>query len=451
MKTKKTEKLRFIMGGVSPYSDNRGVAAIFAGTLCIMGKTFSEKKLCATVWNTFPFSGERYINRMPTTNFQIPRNIEVKNVGTEDPGFSETVDFLFAFGRLLYLLIALAFHRFLSRLHINFFLRNDVFTEILSTDFIVELNFGDIFTDVHYARRLLIFNTLRLMVVIFSGKPVYMFPQAIGPFRSPINRAIARNIINRSKIVAVRDKYSLKHVNNLGTKTKILLAPDTGFFSSVVCPNEALRVLEDEGLIRNQRKTLIGLVVSPYFINPVSLKKSSAVLNQFVKTLDRIVYELDATLVFVPHDTAYQSTSFDCRQLSLQIYKMLRNKNRAIVLRKEYFVEELWGVLGLCDINISMMTHPVIGSLKTSVPVAAITYSHKTAGILGSFGLEEYVFSLTDFISGNNGVDAVHKLFDHRAAISQDLIRNMLILKMSMDKFQRQLFDDVAHLGISSN
>lgn len=435
--------LKIFLGGASPFSDNRGVAAIFMGTLNMLSMTFSDRNMSITVWNTYPFSGRRYVKELATTEFQVPTNIEVNMIGGGDSGSNEMFRFLHAFSRLFCLLMVLVFLRFLSKIRINLLSRIDVVSEMFSADFVVELNFGDVFTDVHYGRKLWVFNTLRLFAIVISGKPIYLFPQSIGPFKSLISKALARIILKRVRIVAVREKYSLVNVKSLGIASKVSLVPDAGFRSSSVNADRALDILKAEGLNSEQNTKLIGLCVSPYYFSLPFMKQSALALNRFVEIIGDIIHEFDATVVFIPHDMSNDGTSFDCRQLSFLMRSMLKNKDRAIVLAKDYTVEEFWGVIGLCNITISMMTHPVIASLRAGVPVTAVTYSHKTGGIMSMFGLEGYVFTLEAFVHMNVGIGTVRKLLQHRVRISQNLKKNMHTINVMLEDFQRQFLCDV--------
>jgi polysaccharide pyruvyl transferase WcaK-like protein len=365
-------------------------------------------------------------------------------VGVEAPDSPEIVDILVVIIRLASLLLIMIFLRLLSRLHINLAPRISVINEILAADIIVELNFGDILTDAHYARTLWIFNILRLAVLGLSKKPLYMFPQSIGPFKSMINRTLARIILNHARIVAIRDKYSMVQFMNLGIrKDKIRFVPDTSFFSPMVSRSEASKILRDEGFIEEYNRAMVGIVVSPKFFDFRDFHRTAVTLRRFVNAVDSLVKEFHAKVIFIPHDTSVHENSLDCRQLSFLIKRMLKNEDYATVLTKEYTVEELWGIIGLCDVIISMMTHPIIASLRAGVPSVAIAYSHKTLGVIEPFGVGEYVFDLETFLM-NKGVKAVSELLKQGDAIGQRLKMRVQSAEAILAKFQQEFSKDVA-------
>jgi colanic acid/amylovoran biosynthesis protein len=441
----KSEKknLNIFLGGATPFSDNRGIAAILMGTLNILSSTFPNDNLSVTIWNTFPFSGERYAKKVPTTNLRIPANVKLKVIGqTGVDSDDDQIEFFQDAIKLFLLLAMTIIVRILDKVQIHVKSRTDVINYMLSADFVVDLNFGDVFTDTYYGKKKWFFNTMRLLTIVFSGKPVYLFPQAIGPFKSKINKALARLILNRTRIIAVRDKYSLEHVKNLGVKQKVLLVPDTGFRSSIVNAETALNILKAEGLNLAKKTTLIGLIVSPKYFSLAS-DKSVKLLDQFVSIIDGVISDLDASIVFIPHDLSLNHSYFDCKQLSILIRSKLKNKNQTIVLSQDYTVEEFWGIISVSDLTISMMTHPVIASTKVGVPVIAISYSHKTPGVLKFFGLEKFAFSLSDFMNISNKSDFINQVLNNRDDIRCRLINGLSSINAIIDEFQDELSQDV--------
>ena len=59
------------------------------------------------------------------------------------------------------------------------------------------------------------------------SKPVYVMPNSFGPFKGIGVEWLVRRVMNKCKIVAVRESISKEMVEKIGVKT--ILMPDLGF------------------------------------------------------------------------------------------------------------------------------------------------------------------------------------------------------------------------------
>jgi polysaccharide pyruvyl transferase WcaK-like protein len=124
------------------------------------------------------------------------------------------------------------------------------------------------------------------------------------------------------------------------------------------------------------------------------------------------------------------------------VERMLRNRAHSIVLSKEYKVEEMWGVIGLCKIVISMLTHPVIACIKQSIPVVSVAYSHKTSGIMKAFDIDKYLLFYTDF-EGETLKNIMNELFINDSLIRPMLKKHMNDINVMLAELGKEVFSDV--------
>lgn len=440
----KGKVLRIFIGGTTPYADNRGVAAIFRGTLELLCGTFSEYELRIYVWHTFPESIQRYCKNITTTRLAFNSNVKVQVISLKAPWWFKNRVIGTAL-ELFHLFLAMILIRILMVFGVNLSPRIEILDKILASDFVVELNFGDVLTDTFYGRTVWLFNILRVGILRLSKKPLYMLPQSIGPFKFMINKALARIVLNGARLVAVREQYSLDCAMKLGIdKSKVRLVPDISFLVPLIPADKAAEILNSEGFSRKCNRPLIGILLSSLVLTFTDMRKR-VFLRQLVNTIDRLIEEFNADVVFIPHVTSCDAGYFDCLRFSSLIKKMLRNKDHAIVLTKEYTVEELWGIIGLCDVIISMLTHPVIASLKLCIPTVAISYSHKTRGVMNLFGVEKYVLCYDDFDS-NKIVKIVNELIKNGNNVKQQLKQRVYIFNTLLSCFRQEFSRDVTNI-----
>jgi len=432
-----TEKeLTIFMAGATPYSDNRGVSAIFRGTIELL-QNLQSRKLKMYVWHTFPESTQRYLNSAATTHLIFSSNVKIipKKNSYESVEKHAILGHVF---KLCFLICAMCYVRLFRLLRLKISPKLEILSELLSSDFIVELNFGDIFTDFYYGRIMWFLNVLRLFLLNLSKKPVYMFPQSIGPFKSVFSRAIARIMLKKAKMVAVREFHSLECVLNLGVnKDNVYFAPDTSYWMPIISATDASKLLQEVGINKSDsNKKLVGIILSG---NSLTKRKNIVPLQTIAKTVDHLIDKLGVEVVFIPHVTSV-SPSFDTRALSLLTQEMLKNKDHTVVLTKEYTVEELWGIIGLCDIVISTLTHPVMSSLRQCIPVIALGYSHKTLGIMKLFHMDKYLLTYDDF-SASNLIELAKEVIENSDAIKQHSRNKRSFLEESMNKFKQVFYE----------
>ncbi|WP_255772571.1 polysaccharide pyruvyl transferase family protein [Methanothermobacter sp. K4] len=105
---------------------------------------------------------------------------------------------------------------------------NEGLNVIKNTDIIVTTG-GDVLSE-DYG----IFNFLTefcgLFMAILLKKPVIVFAESIGPFKTRLTTFIAKSILNRVSLITTRDKISYNYIQEIGvTRPPIYLTADTAF------------------------------------------------------------------------------------------------------------------------------------------------------------------------------------------------------------------------------
>lgn len=100
------------------------------------------------------------------------------------------------------------------------------------SDVILDLG-GDTFTDypsIAYTAA----HVMSLLPAILLSKPYVVCSQSIGPFKTPITRALARFILNKASLVTARDPTTYNYLtDDLHVESEVVLLPDLSLMKAV--------------------------------------------------------------------------------------------------------------------------------------------------------------------------------------------------------------------------
>jgi len=264
---------------------------------------------------------------------------------------------------------------------------------------------GDVLTEDYGSRELLNY-VLNLMLGVVMRKPVVLYAESIGPFKSRWNRYVAKFLLDRVTIITLRERISKEYLERLNVRCPMIcVTADSAFLLEPASDSRVTAILLNERIIKDG-KPLVGISVNKIISNYgfSHLTPSQNKYQQYVilmaQVVDYLIGKLDASIVFLPH--VIGSSDTDDRIVANDIVKLVRRKKKCIVVNREYTAAELKGVIGKCDMFIGARMHATIASTSMGVPTIAVAYSVKTYGIIGRMlGQTEYVL---DVKSLNYGV-----------------------------------------------
>jgi len=264
--------------------------------------------------------------------------------------------------------------------------------ELQQYDVFIDLS-GESLSD-YFGQINLFFCLYQIILGIILKKKVVIYAQSIGPFDNRFGRLVARFILNRVNLITVRDEKSFEYLQKYNiNKPPIYLTADPAFLLNPA-PSERLNeILKAEGVDKNN-KLLVGISISRgSFKRGISSagsleEKYRKYMKVMSRTVDHLVEELDAEVIFIPH--VIISTEDD-RVVYREIYQSVKNKHKFKLLIGDYTCEELKGIIGKCDLFIGSRMHANIAALSMFVPTIAIAYSHKMPSLMKMLGQEKYV------------------------------------------------------------
>lgn len=249
-------------------------------------------------------------------------------------------------------------------------------------DLVVDLS-GDMLTDdygphVAYSHYIPIINALLL------DRPVFVCAQSIGPFRW--TGALASRVLRRVDAITVRDDISLEHLRAIGVpEEKVRRTADLAFLLEPVGPDVVSQLLVDQGIVLDDRP-LLGVSLSRILEKRHDASARRRGQPPFVRllaeTLDRFARTHDVQILFVPHVTG-PTADKDDRQIAREVAAAMTTP--AHCLTADLRPEQLKGVIAGCSLVAGARMHANIAALSSGVPVVALSYSHKTPGIMALF------------------------------------------------------------------
>jgi polysaccharide pyruvyl transferase WcaK-like protein len=276
------------------------------------------------------------------------------------------------------LLRAFLHHIFLTYLGrtVELLVRDKFLAIYRDADIIVDLS-GDALS-----KRYGIFNTLYhlhlLLLGVFLNKKIAIISQSIGPFG--LSRFLYKFVFGKASLITIRDKISLKYLRRIGVKNSyVYQTADLSFLLQSTNPKHKK--------LNYEKRPIVGVTISK-----AGTFEHEKFICMISSVLDKIIEELDAKIVFIPHSFG-PKRRLDDRFVHKEIFWKLKHKKRCLLIEKEYSPEELKSVIKECDMYISTRLHPIISAVSSYVPAIGVESDHKIRGTLVLLDLDTLVIN----------------------------------------------------------
>jgi polysaccharide pyruvyl transferase CsaB len=223
---------------------------------------------------------------------------------------------------------------------------------------------GSLLQDVTGLRSLLYY----LGVIYFAKllrKKVFFYAQGIGPINTSIGQHIMKWVGNKVDLISVRDESSKKILEKMGvTKPEIRLTVDPviGINKEQIDIEPGMKVLKEAGISTNE-VPVIGVSVREWH-NPDNYKKVIALV------CDKLIEE-GYKVMFIPFHFPGDIAP------SRETIKFMKYADKAILLKNQVNVEEMFGILSCLHLLIGMRLHSLIMAAVMGVPIVGISYDPK--------------------------------------------------------------------------
>lgn len=295
---------------------------------------------------------------------------------------------------------------------------NPELTSYADADIVVDLS-GDMQTE-SYGPHVAYSHFIPIALALALKRPVMLCAQSIGPFKWTM--PMARFLFNRVDLITVRDEISDEYLKKMKLNTPVHLTADMAFLLKPASDDRVDEILKHESIDISGKKvfgvSVSGLIASHFQKKNLLAKKIS--FEQFMaRELDLFIDQTDMDCVFVPHVTG-PAVIKDDRVAAQKVVKYMKHSQKVQIIKGDYRPDELKGVIKRFWIHTGARMHASIGAVTTGVPVASISYSHKTPGVMAQFGLGDYVIDISSWKTGALAIN-LKTLHENRKRISHSL------------------------------
>jgi colanic acid/amylovoran biosynthesis protein len=260
-------------------------------------------------------------------------------------------------------------------------------------------------------------RTLEISFARTFGKPVIMFPNSVGPFRTWVGRFLSRLSLNSCNRILIRDSISYKIVESLGIRSPSVLTSDTALLYDCDGDNQK----------RNLSHPTVAVCAGIYS-NSLLAREVFAYISHHARALDLSIEEFGFDVVFLPHYV----TGFECDdfEISKLIVQKMKNRDRARIFNLKT-VNEFKSMLNQMDMLISSKMHPAILGTSGYVPTLCIAYDHKQVGFFERLGMADCIIPIRE-LSSEGMLSKIRSVWTNREDLKISLQRKIPELQESV-------------------
>ena len=233
------------------------------------------------------------------------------------------------------------------------------------------------------------YNVACLLPAILLGKKAILYSQTLGPFRSRLNRVLARWCLSRMDVVVPRGEGSLQCVRELNLPCHVEQFADAAF--SLVTPEPVRQAVQARYGPLLAGNKVVGISVNSI----VEGKCRSAGIDhtgawrRFLEHLRRQGY----FVLMIPHSMRKKGRTRHNNDLLTiaEILSGLGDHDGIHVADEPMDCKELRFLVGMADYYVASRFHSMISALCCQVPVLVFGWGHqKYREVMGEFELEAY-------------------------------------------------------------
>lgn len=270
-------------------------------------------------------------------------------------------------------------------------LKNEILRAYAETDLVID-EAGISFVD----SRGPIMNTYAFVcaaVPMLMGTPVAKYSQALGTFKRPENRLLAKWILPKVKLICARGKGTLENLHSIGIRDNVALCAD-GAFTMPDNPKTSQRVhdrMESDAFFEaDESRGIVGLSLSS-----VVQKKCKKLGIDYVQCMtDFVDYLTDEGYKVLIIANAARINSSKPRNNDLMVcdavYASVKDTAHVRWYHEEMDAEEIREYISCCRFLVASRFHAMVFALERQVPVLLIGWSHKYQEVLDFFALGSY-------------------------------------------------------------
>lgn len=245
-------------------------------------------------------------------------------------------------------------------------------------------------------------------------KPIVVFPNSVGPFRTRLGRFMAKISLSNVDLILLREPDSYLLLKDLEIKTPTLITSDV------------VILLEADGTKTSQPlgRPAIGISPGIYAISlPSNAQREYVVAHS--KVLDYLIEKYDFNVFFLPHEVS--GSSYDDLRFCKAILQNMTHKDKGKIIVTEK-LEEFKNCIRQLDLLVTSRMHPAVMACSDKVPAAVIVYDHKQTGFFRQLGLDSCTINI-DQLTYEELLSKVEFVWNNRQNIKDQLKLEIPVLQ----------------------
>lgn len=256
-------------------------------------------------------------------------------------------------------------------------------------------------------------------VPLLVGTPVVKYSQAMGTFRNPWNRFLAKWILPKLKLICARGQGTYDNLKEIGITENVKLCADGAF---TMKDDQAWQEKVRE---RCEKDAFFAKDVAGLSISSVVQKKCGKMGIDYQQIMvDFITYlnQKGYGVLMIANAARIHSEKPRNNDLMIgdAIFESLPDQTKVRWYHEEMDAEEIREYISRCKYLVASRFHAMIGALEKKVPVLLIGWSHKYQEVLDMFELGQYA---ADF--SNLNMDSLRESFENFEK-DEEIIREKL-------------------------
>lgn len=229
--------------------------------------------------------------------------------------------------------------------------------------------------------------------VVAADRPLYLFPQTIGPLRYRWEYRFLGRILSAARLIFLREKVSATVLATLpGKPFRALIVPDMVFALERI-PSEPGKALLSEYGVSVGEQPLLGVTVLDWGRLYRAFTRQAEYEEAIAQTIDFFVRAFNGQVVIFPQVRGPSESENDLYP-SLRVYRRVQNHEQVFLVENIPSGRHLISAYGLMDLFLGTRLHSNLFALTQGVPVLAIAYQSKTYGIMEALGLKRWVIPI---------------------------------------------------------
>jgi len=267
----------------------------------------------------------------------------------------------------------------------------------------------------------LVYNALLVLVPLALGRPVVKCAQAMGPFRTTINRSLARVVLPRLRAICPRGQSTERYLRGLRLDN---LRPAADLAFAMEVPQSVRQGMK----ARLERASSPYLVVAPSQVVDTQCATRGIDYQGIVAELiEAVVARTGHTVVVIAHSAEPTAGANHMNDLPLcrAIVGRLSTTDRVLFFDEDLLPTELRAIIGEARLLVTSRFHAMVSALGERRPMLVIGWSHKYAEVLEPFGLADAAIPYSDLSTGEAIVKQVEELLARADDVSAQIERRL--------------------------